>query len=74
MLEHIVMSALDLSQRPAYLRIGRQLDPSNPSAKHHAIVDAIEAHDAALAQQLMEKHVRGSGDRILEALKAAGYK
>lgn len=74
MLENIVMSALDLSQRPAYLRIGRQLDPSNPSAKHHAIVDAIEAHDAMLAQQLMEKHVRGSGDRILEALKSAGYK
>lgn len=74
MLENIVMSALDMSQRPAYLRIGRQLDPSNPSAKHHAIVDAIEAHDAALAQQLMEKHVRGSGDRILEALKSAGYK
>lgn len=74
MLENIVMSALDMSQRPAYLRIGRQLDPSNPSAKHHAIVDAIEAHDAALARQLMEKHVHGSGDRILEALKAAGYK
>src|SRR5207253_196274 len=31
MLEHIVMAALDLSQRPAYLRIGRQHDPSNPS-------------------------------------------
>lgn len=74
MLENIVMSALDLSQRPAYLRIGRQLDPSNPSAKHHAIVDALAAHDATLAQQLMEKHVRGSGDRILEALQAAGYK
>ncbi len=74
MLENIVMSALDMSQRPAYLRIGRQLDPTNPSAKHHAIVDAIEARDATLAQQLMEKHVRGSGDRILEALKAASYK
>lgn len=73
MLENIVMSALDLSQRPAYLRIGRQMDPSNPSAKHHAIVDAIAAHDASLAQQLMEKHVRGSGDRIHAALQAAGY-
>ena len=73
MLENIVMSSLDLSQRPAYLRIGRQLDPSNPSAKHHAIVDAIAARDAALARELMEKHVRGSGDRILAALQAAGY-
>jgi DNA-binding GntR family transcriptional regulator len=68
------MSALDMSQRPAYLRIGRQVDPSNPSEKHHLIVDAIEQHDAALAQQRMEKHVRGSGDRIYEALQAAGYK
>jgi DNA-binding GntR family transcriptional regulator len=74
MIEHIVMSALDLSQRPAYLRIGRQLDPSNPSEKHHLIVDAIEQHDAALAQERMERHVRGSGDRIYEALKSAGYK
>ena len=74
MLENIVMSALDMSQRPAYLRIGRQLDPANPSAKHRAIVDAIEEHDAPLAQSLMEKHVRGSGDRIYEALQAAGYK
>lgn len=74
MLENIVMSALDLSQRPAYLRVGRQSDPSNPSAKHHAITDAIEKHDAPRAQQLMEKHVRASGERILAALKAAGYK
>jgi len=71
MLENIVMSALDMSQRPAYLRIGRQMDPSNPSEKHHAIVDAIAAHNAPLAQQLMEKHVRGSGDRIFAALQAA---
>jgi DNA-binding GntR family transcriptional regulator len=74
MLENVVMSALDMSQRPAYLRIGRQLDPANPSAKHHLIVDAIEQRDVALASERMEKHVRGSGDRILEALKAAGYK
>jgi DNA-binding GntR family transcriptional regulator len=74
MLEHIVMAALDLSQRPAYLRIGRQLDPSNPSEKHHLIVDAIERGDAALTRERMERHVRGSGDRILEALRSAGYK
>jgi DNA-binding GntR family transcriptional regulator len=73
MLEQVVMSALDMSQRPAYLRIGRQMDPANPSAKHRAIVDAIAQHDAPLARALMEKHVRGSGDRILAALAAAGY-
>lgn len=73
MLETVVMSALDMSQRPAYLRIGRQLDPSIPSARHHEIVDALAARDSAQARLLMENHVRRSGDRILEALRAAGY-
>jgi DNA-binding GntR family transcriptional regulator len=74
LLESLVMSTLDMYQRPTYLRIGRQMDPSNPSAKHHAIVDAIEKRDATLASDLMEKHLRGGGARILEALVAAGYK
>jgi DNA-binding GntR family transcriptional regulator len=74
LLEQAVMSALDLSQRPAYLRIGRQSDPANPSAKHRALVAAIARHDAPLARELMEQHVRGSGDRMLAALAAAGYR
>jgi DNA-binding GntR family transcriptional regulator len=72
-LENIVMSALDMYQRPTYLRIGRQLDPKNPSAKHHAIVDAIERHDAAGAREAMLRHIQGGGERILKALKAADY-
>lgn len=71
MLENIVMSALDMYQRPTYLRIGRQMDPNNPSSKHHAIVDAIEQHDPAKTREIMYQHIRGGGDRILEALKAA---
>ena len=73
MLENIVMAALDLYQRPTYLRIGRQLDPKNPSAKHHAITEAIARHDAATARDIMLKHVLGGGERILAALKAAHY-
>jgi DNA-binding GntR family transcriptional regulator len=73
MLENIVMSALDMYQRPTYLRIGRQLDPANPSAKHHGIVDAVEQHDPAAAQAAMYQHIRGGGERIMEALKTAGY-
>ena len=73
MLENIVMSALDLYQRPTYLHIGRQLDPKNPSAKHRAIVEAIAKHDAAGAREVMLQHVRGGGERILAALKAANY-
>jgi DNA-binding GntR family transcriptional regulator len=72
-LENIVMSALDLYQRPTYLRIGRQLDPKNPSAKHRAIADAIAAHDVATAREIMLRHIRGGGERILAALKAAKY-
>jgi DNA-binding GntR family transcriptional regulator len=72
MLENIVMSALDMYQRPTYLRIGRQLDPKNPSAKHHAIVDAIERHDATTAHAVMQLHIRGGGERIVAALKSAG--
>ena len=72
-LENIVMSALDMYQRPTYLRIGRQLDPKNPSAKHHAIVDAIEQHDAVAAHAVMLGHIRRGGERILAALKAANY-
>ncbi len=73
MLENIVMSALDLYQRPTYLRIGRQLDPKNPSAKHRAITEAIAKHDASAAHEVMLQHVRGGGERILAALKAANY-
>lgn len=72
-LENIVMSALDLCQRPTYLRIGRQLDPRNPSAKHRAIVAAIARHDGAAARDLMLQHVRGSGERIFAALQAAHF-
>lgn len=71
MLENIVMSALDMYQRPTYLRIGRQMDPGNPSSKHHAIVDAIEQHDPEAARKVMYLHIRGGGERIMEALKAA---
>jgi DNA-binding GntR family transcriptional regulator len=73
MLENIVMSALDLYQRPTYLRIGRQLDPKNPSAKHRAITEAIAKHDVVAARDVMLQHIRGGGERILAALKAANY-
>lgn len=72
-LEQLVMSALDLYQRPTYLRIGRQLDPANPSARHREIVAAIAARNADRARHLMEQHIRRGGDRILEAMAAAGY-
>jgi DNA-binding GntR family transcriptional regulator len=73
MLENLVMSALDSYQRPTYLRIGRQMDVSNPSSKHQAIVEAISLQDGAQAAAVMQQHIRGGGERIIEALIAAGY-
>jgi DNA-binding GntR family transcriptional regulator len=73
MLEAIVMSVLDLYQRPTYLRIGRQVDAKNPSARHHAIVDAIEKRDPEAAKAAMLRHVVGGGERILEALRAENF-
>jgi DNA-binding GntR family transcriptional regulator len=73
MLENIVMSALDMYQRPTYMRIGRQMDPGNPSAKHQAIVAAIARHDEKKAQAIMLQHIQGGGVRILAALAASGY-
>ncbi len=73
MLENIVMSALDMYQRPTYMRIGRQMDPGNPSARHLAIAEAIARHDPAEAQAVMLQHIQGGGVRILAALQAAGY-
>lgn len=73
MLENIVMSALDLYQRPTYMKVGRQRDPRNPSAKHRAIAEAIARHDAEAARDVMMQHIRGGGERILTALKAANF-
>jgi DNA-binding GntR family transcriptional regulator len=73
MLENLVMSTLDMYQRPTYMRIGRQMDPENPSAKHRAIAEAIALGDAAQTRAIMLQHILGGGERILEALKAAGY-
>lgn len=74
MLENIVMSALDMYQRPTYMRIGRQMDAANPSAKHQAIAEAIARGDASRAQAIMLQHIKGGGERIIEALTAAGFK
>ena len=73
MLGNIVMSALDMYQRPTYMRIGRQMDPGNPSAKHQAIAEAIARHDEEGARTVMRQHVLGGGERIMVALKSAGY-
>ena len=67
------MSALDRDQQPTYLGIGRQLDAANPSAEHHAIVDALQERDALKAQSIMYNHIYTGEKRIIDALMKAGY-
>lgn len=73
MLEGIVMAALDLYQRPAYLGIGRVPDRQKPSRRHHEIVDAIEARDTMKAETIMAHHVIGGSERIIKSLIEAGH-
>ena len=71
--ENIVMSSLDSYQRPAYLGVGRVTDHRKASSCHHDIVDAIEARDPIKAETVMCHHVIGGSERIIRALKEAGY-
>ena len=70
--EGIVMAVLDRFQMPAYLGFGRQTDSTNPSQRHHELVDAIEARDETRTHDIMCQHVISGGERILNALIAAG--
>ena len=73
LLENIVMSSLDAYQRPAYLGVGRVTDQNKASRCHHEIVDAIEARDPIKAETVMCHHVIGGSERIIRALREAGY-
>lgn len=73
LLESILMSSLDAYQRPAYLGIGRVTDHKKATRCHHDIVDAIEARDPLKAETVMCGHIIGGSERIIKALKEAGY-
>lgn len=72
-LEGIVMSALDRHQRPLYLGLDVGVDAEASTSEHLAIVEAIKQHDSELASELMTKHIGKAEDRIVTALRAAGY-
>ena len=73
LLETVVMSALDRHQRPLYLGLDVGLDDTAATAEHRQIIDALEAHDAGRAHELMAQHIAGAEQRIVAALRAAGY-
>lgn len=72
-MESVVMSALDRHQRPLYLGLDEGVDAAASTAEHFAIVEAVRRGDAALASELMSRHIGKAEDRIARALEAAGY-
>jgi DNA-binding GntR family transcriptional regulator len=74
LLEGMVTSALDRHQRPLYLGLDVGIDAAASTAEHVALIDAIAAHDPDRAARLMTHHVSRGEDRIVAALRAAGYR
>jgi DNA-binding GntR family transcriptional regulator len=72
-LEAIVMSALDRHQRPLYLGLDVGIDGQASTNEHHGIIDAVRNHDPEQARALMVSHIAKAEDRIVKALRAAGY-
>jgi GntR family transcriptional regulator, rspAB operon transcriptional repressor len=72
-LESVVMSALDKHQRPLYLGLDVGMDGKASTAEHRQVIDAIRRHDPARARTLMISHIAHAQDRIVGALRRAGY-
>lgn len=72
-LEGIVMSALDRHQRPLYLGLDVGVDAEASTAEHYEIVDAVRQHDPERARRLMVEHIGKAEQRIVKALRAAGF-
>ncbi len=72
-LEAMVMSSLDQHQRPLYLGLGVGVDGKASTREHREVVEAVRAHDPARSRQLMTQHIARAEERIITALKAAGY-
>ena len=69
----IVMSALDRHQRPLYLGLDVGIDGQASTQEHLEIAEAVKMHDRDRARTLMVKHIAKAEDRIVAALRAAGF-
>ena len=72
-LEAILMSALDRHQRPLYLGLDVGIDGAASTEEHLEITEAVSKHNPDRARTLMVKHIANAEDRIVSALRAAGY-
>lgn len=72
-IQTIAMSVLDQHQRPLYLGLDKGINAEASTAEHLEIVDAIRNHDPERARCLMRAHITSGEERILTALRAAGF-
>jgi DNA-binding GntR family transcriptional regulator len=72
-LESIVMSALDRHQRPLYLGLDVGIDGGASTEEHLEIAQAVGSHQPGKARKLMVRHIANAEDRIVAALRAAGF-
>jgi DNA-binding GntR family transcriptional regulator len=72
-LEAILMSALDRHQRPLYLGLDVGIDGAASTREHRQITEAVGQHDPDRARRLMVEHIAKAEERIVAALRAAGY-
>ena len=74
LLESMVTSALDRHQRPLYLGLDVGMDAEAATSEHRDMVGLIEKRDARAAGELMATHVSHGEARIVEAMRAAGFR
>jgi DNA-binding GntR family transcriptional regulator len=72
-LEAILMSALDRHQRPLYLGLDVGIDGAASTREHLEITEAVREHDPDRARALMVQHIAQAEERIVAALRAAGF-
>jgi DNA-binding GntR family transcriptional regulator len=67
------LCALDRHQRPLYLGLDVGIDGEASTREHLEISEAVVNHDSEKARTLMVQHIAQAEERIVSALRAAGY-
>ncbi len=71
-LTELVQTFVGQSQRVRMLTLRLRPKPTNSNRDHEAVVDAVEAHDAARARRIHYEHRERSGRMLVELLASHG--
>ena len=71
-LTELVQTFVGQSQRVRMLTLRLRPKPTNSNRDHEAVVDAVEAHDAARARRIHYEHRETSGRMLVELLASHG--